>query len=89
MKKRRSTDAAIDLNKISESDGLTLDAAGVSKVTLEEAVASDGTSTKDLGLEGRGRVGRVSAQEPPKSFHVNASESGVTCIGDTDGIILS
>ena len=88
MKKRRSTDAAIYCNKISDSDGLTTGSTGVSKFTLGEAVISGDAGTGELGLGGRG-IGRVSTHEPVDLFHVNASESGVAWIGETDGIILS
>ena len=89
MKKRRSADAAMDCDKISESDGVTMGAAIVSNSMLGEAVALGGTGTGELGLGGRGGMGKVSDHEPSKSFHANASESGVAWIGETDGITLS
>ena len=64
-------------------------AVRVSKLMLGEAVASGGTGTGELGLGGRGGVGKVSAHEPAESFYANASESGVAWIGETDGITLS
>ena len=88
MKNRRSTDAAIDCDKISDSDGLTTGSTGVSKFTLRDAIISGDGGTGELGLGGR-VIGRVSTHEPVDFFHVNASESGVAWIGETAGIILS